>query len=102
MKVQVAPRIEKQAPGMHYGAPTAYATTLPLMGGNRLEAPHGFVIPLNLPILSSRGGKSLRTLQTPAESPQRKHSYISEYFEARNEFQMPRFHLEVSRPEIAV
>ena len=67
MKVKAAPGIEKQVSGMHYGTPTAYVTTLPLMGGNRLKAPHGFAIPLNLPILSSRGCKVLRTMQTPTD-----------------------------------
>ena len=52
---------------MLYCTLTAYATTLPLMGGNRLKAPHGFAIPLNLPILSSRGCKVLRTMQTPPD-----------------------------------
>ena len=52
---------------MQCNTPAAYATTLPLMGGNRLKAPHGFAIPLNLPIPSSRGCRVLRTMQTPPD-----------------------------------
>ena len=52
MKVQAVPGIDKQVPAMHYWTPPD-TTTLPLMAGNRLKALHGFVIPLNLPILSS-------------------------------------------------
>ena len=52
---------------MQCSTPEAYATTLPLMGGNRLRAPHDFAIPLNLPIPSSRGCKVLRTMQTPPD-----------------------------------
>ena len=64
MKVQAAPGIEKQMLSVHCSTLTAYATTLPLRGGNRLKVPHGFAIPLNLPILSSRGCKALGTAQT--------------------------------------